>query len=169
MEYYPLTWKAGKEYCTPLISRGPMPRLHSFQPQRLLLVAWLIFWITTVPLFHIHIPDNANWLSPLQGSAHTVFTPDLPGEFSRPSHEDRKGHINHLSQRTVNAPELGIALFKNDRKEQKAKQLSSLWAIYHAPDTLHSCWPFEWSESSRQSLLSHTLPSTRAPPRVVYT
>ena len=143
-----------------------MPRLHSLLLRRLVLVAWLILWITTAPLFHIHIPDNAHWLSPLQGSAHTVFTPDLPGEFSPPSHEDRQGHVGHLSQRTVNAPELGIALFKNDRKDQKIKRLSSLWATAHAPDTLRSCGPVEWSESSPQFLLSQTLPSSRAPPRI---
>lgn len=148
---------------------GQMFILHPLLLRRLVLVAWLILWITTAPLFHIHIPDNTTWLSPLQGSAHTVFTPDLPGEFSPPSHEDRKGHVGHLSQRTVNAPELGIALFKNDRKDPKAKRLSSLWATSHAPNTLLSCWPFEWSESFPQSLLSPTLPSSRAPPRVVYT
>ena len=143
-----------------------MSRLHSLQLRRLLLVAWLIPWISTAPLFHVHIPDNTSWLSPHQSSVHTVFTPDLPGEYSRPSHEDRKRHVNHLSQRTVNAPELGIALFK-DRKDQKEKRLSALWVTSHAPDTLRSYWPVEWSESSPQSLLSHTLPSSRAPPRVV--
>ena len=148
---------------------GPMLRLHSLFLWRLLLVAWLIPWITTAPLFHIHIPDNTHWLSPLQGSVHTVFTPDLPGEFSRPSHEDRQRHVSHFSQRTANAPELGIALFKNDRKDQKAKQLSSLRATSHALDTLFSSWPFEWSESFPHSLFSQTLPSSRSPPRVVHT
>ena len=146
-----------------------MLRLRSLPLRRLWLVVWLITWVTTAPLFHVHIPDNTNWLSPLQGSAHTVFTPDLPGEFSRPSHEDRKGHVGHLSQRTVTAPELGIALFNKNSKDQKAKWLFSLGATYHAPNTLLSCWPFEWSESSPQSFLSQILPFSRAPPRVVYT
>src|SRR5262247_1457192 len=90
--------------------------------RRLLIVAWLITWITTVPLFHIHIPDTTDDWSALQsGGAHTVFTPDLPGEYSRPFHDNQAGHSGHLSQRSVNSPELGIALFGDKSEDRKVK------------------------------------------------
>lgn len=38
---------------------------------------WLILWVLTLPLFHIHTTAEAR-----QGVAHTVFSPDLPGEYS---------------------------------------------------------------------------------------
>ena len=46
----------------------------------LLTLVWVIIWIATVPLFHTHLPDASDLTSP-QGLAHTVFSPDLPGEF----------------------------------------------------------------------------------------
>ena len=38
---------------------------------------WLVLWILTVPLFHIHTVSETR-----QGLPHTVFSPDLPGEYS---------------------------------------------------------------------------------------
>jgi len=134
----------------------------------LLIVVWLITWITTVPLFHIHIPDNTDRWSALQSGAHTVFTRDLPGEYSRPIHDIHPWHSGHLSQRTVNAPELGIALFNNNSEDQKAKQLYVLFALYHPPNTWLTSWPFECSGISHEvSLLPEAFPAPRAPPRVV--
>ena len=46
----------------------------------LLTLLWVITWVATVPLFHTHLPD-VNDLVARQGLAHTVFSPDLPGEF----------------------------------------------------------------------------------------
>lgn len=37
---------------------------------------WLILWVLTLPLFHIHTVTEAQ-----QGVAHTVFSPDLTGEY----------------------------------------------------------------------------------------
>ena len=80
---------------------------------RLLILTWLIAWVTTVPLFHIHLPDTTAYdpASVQRGLAHTVFTPDLPGEFSCP-HDN----VAHLSHRVLNSPELGFALV-NDRSK----------------------------------------------------
>lgn len=44
---------------------------------QLMLVAWLLIWIATLPLFHIHLDREHN-----KGLPHTVMTPSLPGEFS---------------------------------------------------------------------------------------
>ena len=139
--------------------------VHILLPWRLLILAWLIIWITTLPLFHIHAPDTTDRWSALQsGGAHTVFTRDLPGEFSHPFHD----HFGHLSQRAVNSPELGFALFGNKYEDQKAKQFCSLYAPGCAPNTLLSSWPFECSGTYRGPPLSHAFPAFRAPPRVVY-
>src|SRR5215510_3544676 len=88
-----------------------MPAAQTLLRRRLVILTWLIAWLSTVPLFHIHIPDTTDRWSRLQsGGAHTVFTPDLPGEFSHPVHDP----FGHLSQRGVNSPELRIAVF-NER------------------------------------------------------
>jgi len=144
-----------------------MPLLHSLLRCRLLIVAWLIIWVTSVPLYHIHIPDNTDRWSALQGGAHTVFTPDLPGEFSPTWHDVLPGHFGHLSQRAVHSPELGIAIFNDKSEDQKAKQLHSLCIHYHAPTTLLSSWPFECSGTYRGAPLSHAFPAFRAPPRIL--
>ena len=69
-----------------------------------LTLAWVILWVATVPLFHTHLPD-VNDLASRQGLAHTVFSPDLPGEFFC-------AHSNgfQLSTRSQNSPELGFVL-----------------------------------------------------------
>jgi len=96
----------------------PLRKLLSW---RLLILAWLIAWITTIPLFHIHIPDPTDRWSALQSAgAHTVLTPDLPGEFSPPFHDNQAGHSGHLSQRSINSPELGIALIDEKSDDRKA-------------------------------------------------
>src|SRR5262245_55499860 len=80
-----------------------MPPIHMRWFVHLLSLPWLVLWITTVPLFHLHIPDTTDRWSMLQsGGAHTVLTPDLPGEFSPPVHDSEPGHSGHLSSRTVN-------------------------------------------------------------------
>jgi len=141
-----------------------MPPIAVVLRRRLLVVAWLIAWITTIPLFHTHVPDTTDRWSALQsGGAHTVLTPDLPGEFAPPFHD----HFGHLSQRAVNSPELGFAVYNNKNEDQKAKQVYFLCAPGHAPNTLLSSWPFECSGTYRGPPRSHAFPAFRAPPRVV--
>lgn len=92
-----------------------------------LVFLWLITWIITVPLFHIHIPDSTdNWSSIQSGGAHTIFTPDLPGEFARRHYESLGGLSSHLSQRVVNSPEMGIALFDEKSEQGKPKNLQGI-------------------------------------------
>ena len=47
---------------------------------RLLVLAWAIIWFTSVPLFHTHLPSTDRLVA-YGAVAHTVFSPDLPGEF----------------------------------------------------------------------------------------
>ena len=131
---------------------------------RLLIAGWLISWITTVPLFHVHLPDTTDRWSALQsGGPHSVFTPALPGEFSHPFHD----RFDHLSQRAVNSPELSFTLFSSTDEDQKAKQLCLLSAYDHSPDALLYSWPFECSGTYRGPPVCHAFPAFRAPPHLV--
>lgn len=131
---------------------------------KLLSVAWLIAWITTVPLFHVHLPDTTDRWSSLQSRGiHTVFTPALPGEFSLPF----DNHLVHLSQRAVNSPEVGFSVFNSTDEDQNAKQSSSLIGYNHSSDTLLSSRRFECSRTYRGPPLSRAFPAFRAPPSVV--
>jgi len=114
--------------------RNLTPVVQARLPWHLLILAWLIMWITTAFLFHLHIPDvTADWSSLHSGGAHTVFAPGLPGEFFHPSHDSRHGPSTHLSQRIVHSLELDLVLFDDDRK---AKPLRSLAAPHSSSETV---------------------------------
>src|SRR5262245_19649921 len=146
-----------------------MPPLRILLSWRLLILAWLIAWITSIPLFHIHIPDTTDRWSALQsGGAHTVLTPDLPGEFSPPIHHNQQGHSGHLSQRGVNSPELGIALFdeKSDNREAKMRSILSLpYRFADAPLLPSVLFEVPWPHWKPH--LSQAFSAARAPPRVL--
>jgi len=129
---------------------------------RLLILAWLIAWLTVVPLFHIHIPDSTDRWSVLQsGGAHTVFTPDLPGEFSRPFSDSSRS----LAKRGVNSPELGIALLV---EKSKATELTILRTPSHVLNSpLLPSLVLEAPEQHRTLRLSQAVLAPRAPPRIV--
>ena len=130
----------------------------------LLTLAWVITWVVTVPLFHTHLPDVNDELAPHQGLAHTVFSPDLPGEFSC-AHRDGF----HLSTRSLNSPELGFVLSSTEDHNT---------GTYQDPSVLFICSQQFDSRSVTQSavesraaphkfpLLSGQRPS-RAPPTIV--
>ena len=101
------------------------------QSSRLATLVWLILWVTTTPLFHIHVPDvtnDAGWIS--TGLAHTVFSADLPGEYARSFNMARVTHNQrvpfHISQHVANYPEMGIALLSDsDDRRTVRSPLSS--------------------------------------------
>ncbi len=137
--------------------------------RRLVVLAWLIAWITIAPLFHIHIPDATDGWSALQsGGAHTVFTQDLPGEYSRPFHDSELGHSSHLSQRAVNSPELGIAIF-DDPDDRKLKAVHVLGSPFHLSDASpqHS-GVLTIGEPYRPLQPFQASSASRAPPRIAY-
>ena len=77
-----------------------------------LAILWLIPWVLTIPLFHVHALLDMQETPFLSKAflAHTVFTPDLPGEYSpRPAIHQRgmSGHqdalANHFPQYSENA------------------------------------------------------------------
>jgi len=128
------------------------PPIQSLSLRRLLIVAWLIAWMSTVPLFHIHLPDTTDRWSVLQsGGAHTVLTPDLPGEYAPPSHGSHRDPSAHFTSRGVNSPELGLVLFGEKAKKSKALTvLGSLPRVRPSP---------------LRHRVAHAFAASRAPPR----
>jgi len=109
-----------------------------------LTLAWVILWVATVPLFHTHLPD-VNDLASRQGLAHTVFSPDLPGEFFC-------AHSNgfQLSTRSQNSPELGFVLSTAEDSKNKTYQAPSVLTIFS--------WQFDrplLTQSAVKSRLTH--------------
>src|SRR5262249_51116044 len=100
---------------------GPQTLLSA----RLLILAWTVIWIATVPLFHTHLPDISDRAISTGGIAHTVFSPDLPGEFFRFSAANQ-GPFTHLSNRVVNSPELGFVFSSGDPNNRKVGDSSVL-------------------------------------------
>lgn len=145
-----------------------MPPVKTLLRCRLLILAWLILWVTTLPLFHTHVPDTTDRWSALQsGGAHTVFTPSLPGEFFHPFHDSQTGHSSHISNRVVNSPEIGMALL-DDPDDRKVKALQVLGALFHFTDTaLHPDLLCSFPEEYYQLQLFQTFPGSRAPPQMV--
>jgi hypothetical protein len=131
---------------------------------RLLILAWVITWVTTVPLFHTHLPDiNDGPASRQGGLAHTVFSPDLPGEFSCPHDK-----VPHLSNRVTNSPELGFVLSTEDSKSRKVEQPSVLGVLCCLPNRPFLSNPAIESAAIRpRLLLSVASHGPRAPPSII--
>jgi hypothetical protein len=84
---------------------------------RLLVIGWVCVWIAALPLFHTHVPDG---LEKSLGVPHTVFSSDLPGEFSAFSH--RTAHDEaELSAFAFQFQELGfVASASSDDSHRKS-------------------------------------------------
>jgi len=124
------------------------------RPPRLLILLWLIVWITSVPLFHLHLPDLTDrWSTLHSGGVHTVLTPDLPGEYASSNHDAHREHSAHFAPRVVNSPELNLVLFGG--KTNRWDPLTVLGALSHV------------STPSLIFLFSIMSPASRAPPRSV--
>jgi len=100
----------------------------------LLILAWLVAWVSTVPLFHIHLPDTTDRWSVLRsGGAHTVVTPDLPGEYAPPQHDSPRDSSTHIATRAVNSPELGFTLFGENAKRLEPLSIVESLSHFRAP------------------------------------
>lgn len=121
---------------------------------RLLILAWLIIWVSTVPLFHLHIPDATDRWSALQsGGVHTVLTRNLPGECSSPSQDRHRESPAQIRARAINSPELGFILIGEEANNGDAPAALNSLAQCRAPALLHQ--------------LALTLAASRAPPRLI--
>jgi hypothetical protein len=102
-------------------------------PSRLLVSVWVIIWVTTVPLFHIHLPDLSDRQASQGGVPHTVFSRDLPGEFSRFSNANHHDHFAHMSSRVLNSPEFNFVISSERSKDRGVKQPSVLSVLCFLP------------------------------------
>ena len=71
---------------------------------RLLIIGWACVWVAALPLFHTHLPGAFE--KPV-GLPHTVFSSDLPGEFSAFSHRTAWDEAE-LSALAFHSQELGF-------------------------------------------------------------
>jgi len=136
-------------------------------PSRLLVSVWAITWVTTVPLFHTHLPDISDGQASQGGVAHTVFSPDLPGEFTRCSNTNHHDQFAHLAKRVLNSPELDFVLSEcsKDREGKQASVLSILCCLLNRP--LLPAADFESRTLHRGLLVLAGRQGPRAPPSVV--
>ena len=135
---------------------------------RLLCVVWVITWVITVPLFHTHLPDISDGQASQSGVAHTVFSPDLPGEFTRVSNAHHQDQFAHLSNWVFNSPELGFVLSECSKGREKGKPLV-LGVRCSLPDQpFLPTWAIESSARCWQRLVFAIPQDPRAPPSVVY-
>jgi len=129
---------------------------------RSILFAWLIIWISSVPLYHLHIPDSTDrWSELHSGGAHTILSPDLEGEFSRES----QTATPHVSRRIVNSPEFGLVMLEEESKAQKLDIFASechLLGNVVLPRSVVSCL-----EERRTISPFYAINAPRSPPRPV--
>ena len=161
------TWISRLAPVLPLMSSGRPCMVSGIQkvfPTRLFILTWVILWVITVPLFHTHLPDVTYGPASLQGGlAHTVFSPDLPGEFSC-AHD----HLAHVSTRVANSPELGFVLSNEDPKSRKMGQPSVLGVLCGLPNKpFLSNLAIELHATHRRLLLYSPPQGPRAPPCAV--
>jgi hypothetical protein len=145
------------------------PAGKKISPFSLLILAWMILWVTTVPLFHTHLPDTSDASSSREGGlAHTVFSPDLPGEYSRSYDVTHQAHFFHLSNHVPNSPELGFVLLDENLKHRKLGQPSVLVLLFCPPPIpFHAFSTIESTVIPPNFLLSDTPRGPRPPPSIV--
>lgn len=136
-------------------------------PGRLAILTWVILWIATVPLFHTHLPDAYG--PPSQaGLAHTVFSRDLPGEFSRLPYASHEDHFAQVSNRVSNSPELNFVLSSEDPESRKMGEHSVSGVLCKLRDRMcFSGSVIEWQVPHRSLLLFAGSPGPRAPPSAI--
>jgi hypothetical protein len=89
---------------------------------RLLVVPWLIAWVLTIPLFHIHALDLLeDRLLSQTVFAHTVLTPDLPGEYVPPTAAHQSGTQQEVWSHSPHYSEFALALFSEEEEDSKRK------------------------------------------------
>lgn len=143
-----------------------MPPVERLSITRLLLHLWIILWVTTIPLFHTHRPDATDaWSLLHSGGAHSVVSPDLPGEFSHPFSCAQYDCSVHVSQRAINSPEIGLAIITEESDDRKASGflgISSHLTSLSRP--AHVRAPIERQETVDPAQHSPPQSAPRAPP-----
>ena len=100
---------------------------------RFLLIGWASVWITALPLFHMHLPSV---FQQRIGLPHTVFSPDLPGEYRAFNHTPTTPDDSELSVLASSSPELGfVASFAENGKRNPLHERNSLLSLIFTPPT----------------------------------
>lgn len=131
---------------------------------RFLLIGWASLWIAALPLFHTHVPGV---LQQPFGVPHTIFSPDLPGEFLAFGQKTAPDD-SELSVLVSNSPELGFVASWEDGKRKPLTQHGSLVLLAFIPPILLASHRIRqvslMDPNSRWSPQSHGF---RAPPATV--
>ena len=145
---------------------------------RVMVVVWVSIWMLAAPLVHIH-PEADHRHGAADhlhgGTVHTVFSPNLPCEFTVYNHASVAGNESHCPLHLVAQPLHGLEHFEIDvvlassaePQVGKGTALDVAAHFSHAPPPtrLHAVWQPQPSTSLRNLFLTTSL-SSRAPPRV---
>lgn len=140
---------------------------------QLLVIPWMLTWVLTVPLFHIHTLDMQEDLSQFQAFLpHTVFSADLPGEYSSRTAIDQRGmpgNQHTLSSHFLQYSEMAIGLFSEDEDTKRKIGISPIHFAHFSslrrspPHIVRGVVP---EFASQPYLLVASSVSSRAPPFV---
>lgn len=133
---------------------------------RFLVIGWASVWVAALPLFHTHFPGG---LEKFLAVPHTVFSSDLPGEFSAFSHRTTQDEAE-LSALVFHFQELGfVASASSDDDNRKspgqATSVLVLPVVFFAAPTLEQLHVAAVPEPQR--LWSQDSHGLRAPPAPV--
>lgn len=133
---------------------------------RLLIIGWACVWVAALPLFHTHLPGAFE--KPV-GLPHTVFSSDLPGEFSAFSHRTAWDEAE-LSALAFHAQELGFVASASldDGKRKPLGQSASVLLFRVIPLSLQTLQLLhELPAAHPQTFWSQDSHGLRAPPSAV--
>ena len=139
----------------------------------LLAIPWMLMWVLIVPLFHVHALDIQEDLSRFQAFLpHTVFSADLPGEYTTRTGIDERGmpgNQHALSSHFLQYSEMSISLFSEDDDTKRKIGISSthfahVSSLRLSPPRIVQSVVLEFA--SQPFLLLASSVSSRAPPFV---
>lgn len=155
---------------------GTFTDQHSWP--HIMLRAWIMIWMLAVPLFHVHPEADQHHGEAGHihgGTVHTVFSPDLDGEFSSPRHAAAAAEARPTTQTTLSPhpfhasdyAELGFSFVSDSTDRSLPKPLVTAMFLIEPPAHL----AVRWSRSIRVAptgsqplaLFTRDIPS-RAPP-----
>jgi len=143
-----------------------------------LILVWVSLWMLAAPLVHIHPEaDHRHGAADHRhgGTVHTVFSPDLPCEFSIYNHasvadDESRCPLYLVAQPPHGAEHLEIDLVLASSAEPQVGKGTALDVAAHSshappPARLHAVWQLQPSPSLTNLFLTTSL-SSRAPPIV---
>jgi len=145
---------------------------------RVMVLVWASLWMLAAPLFHIHPEaDHRHGAADHThgGTVHTVFSPDLPCEFSVYNHAPVAADESRSPLHLIAQPPHGLEHLEIDvvlassavPQVGKGNALDVAAHFSHAPPParLHAVWQPQPSPSLTNLFLTTSL-SSRAPPLV---